>query len=459
MHEQNNVYSCGSQSACIRFSPQRRMQIVTNKWLRSFIDLECYVLSGMLAKDTICAEMAYMFMERNKPGSTIDYPMGGSGAFVDALVRGITKNGGSVMLRTAVQEVLVEHGRAAGVLLKSSSPEDAPEVRKPVALLLRAATGGMSASAVRRPRLVHLVAMPDHVHARLHLVATEDRVCTAVAKALWQAAHVFGCQVYTTPRVCRVVGDRVNPAATAEAGSHGSLQACAGARVGSVAGAVVWLQEHLRLCKQTLSVAAGQTSGDLCMQVIRARKAVVSNASIWDTQKLLPEGVAPPEWAMEASKTPTIDSFVHLHLGIDASDLPEDLECHHLIVNDWSNTTAEQNVVIVSIPTVFDPSLAPDGKAVVHAYAAANEPWELWEGVQRGTEEYTRLKKERSEVLWKALERVRTPMHSTLQTNAFHALAAATAPAGGQPCRCMPLHRPQHTALVCVGNPRYPPEG
>lgn len=28
---------------------------VTNPWLRSFLDLECFILSGMTAKDTICA--------------------------------------------------------------------------------------------------------------------------------------------------------------------------------------------------------------------------------------------------------------------------------------------------------------------------------------------------------------------------------------------------------------------
>jgi hypothetical protein len=28
---------------------------VTDPWLRAFLDLECFVLSGMTAKDTICA--------------------------------------------------------------------------------------------------------------------------------------------------------------------------------------------------------------------------------------------------------------------------------------------------------------------------------------------------------------------------------------------------------------------
>ncbi len=33
-------------------------RVVTNTWLRRFLDLECFVLSGMLAKDTICAEVS-----------------------------------------------------------------------------------------------------------------------------------------------------------------------------------------------------------------------------------------------------------------------------------------------------------------------------------------------------------------------------------------------------------------
>lgn len=107
------------------------VQVVTNEWLRRFIDLECFVLSGMLAKDTIAAEMAFMFQERNKPGSTIDYPMGGSAALVDALVRGITKQGGSVLLQAAVDEVVMEQGRAVGVRLKSSGQGSSGEVGGP----------------------------------------------------------------------------------------------------------------------------------------------------------------------------------------------------------------------------------------------------------------------------------------------------------------------------------------
>lgn len=63
-------------------------KVVTNKWLRSFLDLECFVLSGMTARDTLTAEMAFMFLERNSGRSAIDYPMGGSASLVSGRVMG-----------------------------------------------------------------------------------------------------------------------------------------------------------------------------------------------------------------------------------------------------------------------------------------------------------------------------------------------------------------------------------
>lgn len=247
-------------------------QHVTDPWLRKWLDLECYVLSGMLAADTICAEMAFMFQERHSPTTAIDYPLGGGGAIVDALVRGITKHGGKIMLSTHVDRVLGEEG-------------------------------GFKATGV---------------------VATERRGTSK---------------------------------------------------------------------ERTVTV--------------RAAKAVVSNLSVWDNAKLLRTSCLLPPRTVEAKlKTPACGSFMHLHLGIDATGLPDDLECHHLIVNDWSDLEAEQNVIIVSIPTVFDKTLAPPGRAVVHSYVAASEPWDVWKDVQPGTPEYDRLKEERSQCLWRALERV-----------------------------------------------------
>ena len=50
-------------------------------------------------------------------------------------------------------------------------------------------------------------------------------------------------------------------------------------------------------------------------EVIRAERAVISNASVWDTQRLLPAGAAPDSWRQQAMTTPQTGSFVHLHLG------------------------------------------------------------------------------------------------------------------------------------------------
>ena len=51
-----------------------------------------------------------------------------------------------------------------------------------------------------------------------------------------------------------------------------------------------------------------------------------------------------------------------------------------------------QNVTIASIPSTLSPGLAPPGKHLVHAYTAGNEPYEIWEGLDRRSPEYKRLK-------------------------------------------------------------------
>ena len=52
--------------------------------------------------------------------------------------------------------------------------------------------------------------------------------------------------------------------------------------------------------------------------IIKASKGVVSNASVWDTQSLLPNQDITPkqrDWSSEARQTPQTGSFMHLHLG------------------------------------------------------------------------------------------------------------------------------------------------
>ena len=77
------------------------------------------------------------------------------------------------------------------------------------------------------------------------------------------------------------------------------------------------------------------------------------------------------------------------------------------MVNDWSQgVSAPQNVIVVSIPTVLDPSLAPPGKHMIHVYTPGNEPHELWQGMKRNSPEYKKQKAARAEIMWQGLARV-----------------------------------------------------
>ena len=56
-------------------------------------------------------------------------------------------------------------------------------------------------------------------------------------------------------------------------------------------------------------------------ETVRA-PVVVSNASVWDTYgKLLPPGAVSQKEKEDAMGTPYSESFMHLHLGVDAGGL------------------------------------------------------------------------------------------------------------------------------------------
>jgi phytoene dehydrogenase-like protein len=237
-------------------------EVITDPFIRNWLDMLCFLLSGLPASGTNAAEMSFMFAEWYRPDVVLDYPVGGSAAMVDALVQSIQGQGGTVLLNAHVEEIWLEDDRARGVRLRNG-------------------------------------------------------------------------------------------------------------------------------------------------KVLHARQAVVSAISIWDTLNLLPDSPAANQLRRERQNTPTCDSFMHLHLGIDATGLPADMPCHYITVADWARgVTTPLNLVVASIPSVLDPSLAPPGKHVVHIYTPGNEPYALWDGMDRRSEAYAQLKQERSEVIWRAMERV-----------------------------------------------------
>ncbi len=104
-------------------------------------------------------------------------------------------------------------------------------------------------------------------------------------------------------------------------------------------------------------------------------KNIISNATRWDT--FGGEGVKEP--LIEKNHIPSSEekwreryipspSFLSLHLGVKADSIPLGTHCHHLILQSWEEMEDEQGVVFISIPTLLDPSLAPKGEHIVHAF-------------------------------------------------------------------------------------------
>jgi len=165
-------------------------------------------------------------------------------------------------------------------------------------------------------------------------------------------------------------------------------------------------------------------------RTLRARRAVVSNADLHATFGMVPPGAhagldeerskllapAAPIYSDDVGPgtgtgLPLCKSFMHLHLGVKADCMPDDLPPQWTVVNSWDvPIDSPGNVIVVSVPSLLDPSLAPEGHHVIHAYTAGNEPYHLWEPFEgdrdASTEAaYQALKEERAQPMWEAIMR------------------------------------------------------
>ena len=124
---------------------------------------------------------------------------------------------------------------------------------------------------------------------------------------------------------------------------------------------------------------------------------VVSNSTRWDTFGLNNnrrgliniDHVPKSEYKWSETYKPS-PSFVSIHLGVEKSLIRNDFNCHHIIVENWDELENEKGVIFVSIPTLLDSSIAPEGKHIIHAFTPSSI--EEWENLSR--KEYL-LKKEK----------------------------------------------------------------
>jgi prolycopene isomerase len=198
-------------------------------------------------------------------------------------------------------------------------------------------------------------------------------------------------------------------------------------------------------------------------------KRIVSNATRWDTfENLLPPVKMPPQekrWQQRYTKSP---SFLSLHLGVKKEALPINTECHHILLEDWQEMEAEQGTVFVSIPTLLDPSLAPEGHHIVHTFTPS---WmEQWQGLS--PQVYEQKKETAAERLIQRLEAIFPGLSMGLDyqevgTPRTHRrfLGRKDGSYGPIPRRklpgllTMPFNRTALPGLYCVGDSTFPGQG
>ncbi|KAK4725229.1 hypothetical protein R3W88_028008 [Solanum pinnatisectum] len=108
-------------------------------------------------------------------------------------------------------------------------------------------------------------------------------------------------------------------------------------------------------------------------------KTIVSNATRWDTfGKLLKAENLPKEEENFQKAYVKAPSFLSIHMGVKADVLPPDTDCHHFVLeDDWTNLEKPYGSMFLSIPTVLDSSLAPEGHHILHIFTTSSiEDWE-----------------------------------------------------------------------------------
>ena len=203
-------------------------------------------------------------------------------------------------------------------------------------------------------------------------------------------------------------------------------------------------------------------------EVYRAKR-IVSNATRWDTfERLLPPEEMPAaekKWQQRYQKSP---SFLNLHLGVEANVLPLGTDCHHIVLEDWDKMEAPEGTIFVSIPTLLDPTLAPEGYHILHVFTPS---WfDDWQGLS--ADEYEEKKEEAAGRIVERLEKIFPGLDAGLDymevgTPRSHRrfLGRHDGTYGPIPRRKllgllgMPFNRTSVPGLYCVGDSTFPGQG
>ncbi|XP_024443046.1 prolycopene isomerase, chloroplastic isoform X3 [Populus trichocarpa] len=200
-------------------------------------------------------------------------------------------------------------------------------------------------------------------------------------------------------------------------------------------------------------------------------KTIISNATRWDTfGKLLKGETLPKEEENFQKVYVKAPSFLSIHMGVKAEVLPPDTDCHHFVLeDDWARLEEPYGSIFLSIPTILDSSLAPEGHHILHIFTTSSI--EDWEGLS--TKDYEAKKKVAADEIISRLEKKLFPgIRSSIafmevgspKTHRRY-LARDKGTYGPMPRRTpkgllgMPFNTTAVDGLYCVGDSCFPGQG
>ncbi|XP_020694405.1 prolycopene isomerase 2, chloroplastic isoform X2 [Dendrobium catenatum] len=200
-------------------------------------------------------------------------------------------------------------------------------------------------------------------------------------------------------------------------------------------------------------------------------KTVISNATRWDTfGKLLKVDDIPQEEKNFQKIYLKAPSFLSIHMGVKAFVLPPDTDCHHFILEDnWDKLEMPYGSIFLSIPTVLDPSLTPEGHHIFHIFTTSS--LEDWQGLSRkeyeekkelvADEIITRLEKKlfpglKDSVVLKEVGTPKTHRRFLGRDSGTYGPMPRNVPKG---LLGMPFNTTAINGLYCVGDSCFPGQG
>ncbi|KAL7494676.1 hypothetical protein ACHAWT_003398, partial [Skeletonema menzelii] len=368
----------GVEASTGPFGPYMNGPIFTvrNAWLRDWLDALAFSLSGLPADRTSAGAMAYVLFDMHREGAALDYPKGGLGEVVKALVNGVeqpTKSGSN--------KKAVGLGRSKVNLRHHvESIDTTKDGTRVVGLTARKAGGKM-----------------------VKVKATEGVICNA---PMWSLRKLI-----KNEKALAILSGRADDVAVKDPSGGSTSIAAQSWQTDPAVDPKTGRGSVIRPARQQQQ----QSSEDADNLLAKCDNAEMTGSFLH------------LHVALDATNL-DLDSLEPHYTVMDRG-----LEGDDRIINGVPDgPCGELNMIAVSNPCVLDRTLAPEGYVIVHAYGAGNEPYDIWKsksndddtttltstsrldeeinsrdsGDRYQSSTYNALKDARGEALWRAIESI-----------------------------------------------------